>query len=680
MNETSKINQIKGIGEKTAKLFNKLEVFTAQDLLNYYPRDYEEYRPITPIADKKADRLFTFEGFIQTRPVLKQAGNLKLLIVNLKDDTGSIELTWFNMPYLASKMKIGSRIIVRGKVVARGNRLVMTQPQILTPQEYYEKLKKIQPIYSLTKGLSNNLVTKSVRQVLDSFEFDKDFMPLDIRKKYDLINRNKAYELIHFPKNKDEMIEARKRLAFDEFFIFSLALKNLAKEKNDRFSAFRMTQNEMVKDFVSNLSYELTQSQKKVLKEIFDDMESNLVMNRLVQGDVGCGKTIIAAIALLYTVENGYQGALLVPTLVLATQHYESIKEMFKKYNVNACLITGNTTAKEKKRILAEVKNGDVDILIGTHALIEDDVEFKNLGLVVTDEQHRFGVRQRQKAADKGYNPHTLVMSATPIPRTLAIILYGDLDISVVDQMPVGRLPIKNAVVDTSYREKAYKFIKNQIDMGRQAYVICPMVEENEDLDIENVTDYGAKLKQIYGAEVCVEVLHGKMKGKKKDEIMERFTKGDIQILVSTTVVEVGINVPNATVMMIENAERFGLAQLHQLRGRVGRGNEQSYSIFVIGNNSEQARERLDILSKSNDGFEIAAKDLELRGPGDLFGIAQSGDMIFDIGDVFADSRTLKAACEAANEIEWEEVDSIRKNSEYFSKRFDKITGNGTVL
>lgn len=680
MEQLSEIRQIKGIGEKTAKLFNKLSVYTVEDLLYYYPRDYEEYQPIMPIASKKADRLFTFEGFISTRPVLRNAGNLKILIVTLKDDSGAIELTWFNMPYLASKLKLGSRIIVRGKVAAKNGRLTMPQAQILTPNEYYEKLRKIQPIYSLTKGLSNNLVTKSVKQALNIYEFDNDYLPLNIRKKYDLINRSKACEMIHFPKDKEEMISARKRLAFDEFFIFSLALRRLAAGKNEQVSSYRMEKEDKVKEFVANLPYELTTGQSQAIKEIFADMKSGIVMNRLIQGDVGCGKTIVAAVSLLLVVENGYQGTLMVPTQVLAVQHYEELKKLFVNFGIKVELLTGNTSAKDRRRILSAVKNNEVDILVGTHAIIGDGVEFANLALVVTDEQHRFGVKQRQKAVDKGFNPHTLVMSATPIPRTLAIILYGDLDISVITDMPKGRQPIKNAVVDTSYREKAYAFIKRQVQEGRQAYVICPMVEENEELDIENVIDYAKKLKEVYAESITIEILHGKMKPKQKDEIMDKFAKGEINVLVSTTVVEVGVNVPNATVMMIENAERFGLAQLHQLRGRVGRGDNQSYCIFVLGTQSSEAKDRVEILSKSNDGFEIASKDLELRGPGDLFGVAQSGEVYFDIGDVFADSMTMKLACEAAGEITDEMIIDFKEKSVFFRNKFEKIAGNGAIL
>ncbi len=680
MNELSEIRQIKGIGEKTAKLFNKLSVYTVEDLINYYPRDYEEYQPIMPIASKKADRLFTFEGFISTRPVLRSVGSLKILIVTLKDESGAIELTWFNMPYLASKLKVGSRIIVRGRVTSKNGRLSMPQAQILTPNEYYEKLKKIQPIYSLTKGLSNNLVTKSVKQALDMYEFDADFLPLNIRKEYDLINRSKAMEMIHFPKDKEEMICARKRLAFDEFFIFSLALRRLAEGKNEQISPYKIEKNQMVKDFISNLPYELTSGQDRATQEIFRDMTSNIVMNRLIQGDVGCGKTIVAAIALLTVVENGYQGALMVPTQVLAIQHYEELKKLFATFDIKIELLTGNTSAKDRRLILESVRNDEIDILVGTHAIIGDGVEFANLALVVTDEQHRFGVNQRQKAVDKGHNPHTLVMSATPIPRTLAIILYGDLDISVIEDMPKGRQPVKNAVVDVSYREKAYAFIKRQVEEGRQAYVICPMVEENEDLDIENVIDYAKKLKEVYDDNIIIEILHGKMKPKQKDDIMERFAKGEIDILVSTTVVEVGVNVPNATVMMIENSERFGLAQLHQLRGRVGRGSNQSYCIFVLGTQSQEARDRVEILSKTNDGFEIANKDLELRGPGDLFGVAQSGEVYFEIGDVFTDSMTMKLACEAAGSVTEEMIKGFEDNSVFFRKKFAKITGNGTIL
>lgn len=445
-------------------------------------------------------------------------------------------------------------------------------------------------------------------------------------------------------------MQARKRLVFEEFLEFILAVRQMKEEKEASVNWCRMKPAKEVDDFLGRLPYELTNAQKKVWMEIRKDLQSDDTMSRLIQGDVGSGKTIVAVLALLEAAYNGYQGAMMAPTEVLARQHYQSVCDMFEKYGVGfrAELLTGSMKAKERREAYARIESGEADVVIGTHALIQDKVQYHNLGLVITDEQHRFGVRQREALAKKGRMPHILVMSATPIPRTLAIIIYGDLDLSVIDELPKDRLPVKNCVVDTGYRETAYRFMKNQVAEGRQCYVICPMVEESEAMEAENVMDYSTMLSEKLGTGITVGYLHGKMKQQQKDEIMQRFADNQIQILVSTTVVEVGINVPNATVMMVENAERFGLAQLHQLRGRVGRGAFQSYCIFMTGSKTKETKKRLDILNHSNDGFYIAGEDLKLRGPGDLFGIRQSGLMEFRLGDVFQDAKILQMAAEAA--------------------------------
>ena len=440
---------------------------------------------------------------------------------------------------------------------------------------------------------------------------------------------------------------------FEEFLTFILSLRQLKEKEEKNKNPFFFEKQEDVEAFIKKLPYELTNAQKKVWQEILTDMTGEHVMSRLVQGDVGSGKTIIAFLGLLLAGLNGYQGAMMAPTEVLAKQHYECIKEMLEMYEIplQAELLTGSMTAKEKRIAYARIASGEVSIIVGTHALIQDKAEYRNLALVVTDEQHRFGVKQRETLAGKGNTPHILVMSATPIPRTLAIILYGDLDISVIDELPANRLPIKNCVVDTGYRKTAYTFMQKQVAQGRQCYVICPMVEESEALEAENVTDYAKQLQEELGESICVEYLHGKMKQSQKDDIMERFSRNEIQVLVSTTVIEVGINVPNATVMMVENAERFGLAQLHQLRGRVGRGKYQSYCIFMTASKTKETKKRLEILNHSNDGFYIASEDLKLRGPGDLFGIRQSGILDFKLGDVFQDAKILQHASDAATEI-----------------------------
>ena len=543
---------------------------------------------------------------------------------------------------------------LRGRISRRKNGIVMEHPEIFYPEDRYEeKLNTLQPIYGLTTGLTNNMVMKAMKQALEGLDLTRERIPEDMRLKYGLAEYNYAIRGIHFPEDKEVFYHARERLVFEEFLQFILSLRRL-KDSNEKLQNEYVIEKSPDTDaFVEKLPYELTNAQKKVWNEIAENMASDTVMSRLVQGDVGSGKTIVAVLALMNAAFNGYQGALMAPTEVLARQHYENITKMFEQYNIpiKVVLLTGSMTAKEKRRVYDRIECGLAKIIVGTHALIRDKVFYDNLALVVTDEQHRFGVKQRETFAKKGVAPHVLVMSATPIPRTLAIILYGDLDISVIDELPANRLPIKNCVVDTGYRPTAYNFMKKQIAEGRQCYVICPMVEESESMEAENVIDYAESLQEVMGPEIVVSYLHGKMKQAEKDDIMDRFAKNEIQILVSTTVIEVGIDVPNSTVMLIENAERFGLAQLHQLRGRVGRGKHQSYCIFMTASKAKETKERLDILNHSNDGFKIASEDLRLRGPGDLFGIRQSGLLNFKLGDVFQDAKILQMANESANDL-----------------------------
>ena len=530
----------------------------------------------------------------------------------------------------------------------------MEHPEIFTPAAYEEIIHSMQPVYGLTKGLSNKMITKLVHQILDTRPLHGEYLPEEIRERYQLADPNYAIRTVHFPKNMQELLTARKRLVFDEFLLFVLAIQLLKEKTEEAPNTFPMKPVWTTEEIIEGLPYDLTGAQKNVWHEIERDLSGHKLMSRLVQGDVGSGKTVIAFLAMVLSAENGFQSALMVPTEVLANQHYEGFLRLMEEQNIASChpvLLTGSTTARQKREIYQKIADGEVNVIIGTHALIQEKVIYENLGLVITDEQHRFGVKQREALTTRGNAPHVLVMSATPIPRTLAIIVYGDLDISVIDELPAQRLPIKNCVVDTSYRPKAYSFMEKQIRQGRQVYVICPMVEESEGMDGENVLDYTLKLRNVFSPDIKIASLHGKMKAKEKNVIMEAFAAGEIQILVSTTVVEVGVNVPNATVMMVENAERFGLAQLHQLRGRVGRGEYQSYCIFMQGNGAKEISKRLQILNKSNDGFYIAGEDLKLRGPGDLFGIRQSGLMEFKIGDIYNDAGILKNASEAAGEI-----------------------------
>ena len=648
------LRELKGVGEKTEKLFQKLGIITTDDLLHYYPRNYDVYKSPEEIGSLKENSVAAIRATITTGVYANKIRNLQVISVTVADTTGRLPVVWFNAPYLKSTLKKGSCFILRGKVSRKKGRLEMEHPEIFTPAAYDEILHSMQPIYGLTAGLTNKLITKLMHQVLEGQGLQAEFLPDEIKEFYHLADDNYAISAIHFPANMQELLVARKRLVFDEFLLFILAVQILKGKTEEAPNAFPMKPVWTTEQIIEGLPYKLTKAQLNAWHEIERDLCSHTLMSRLVQGDVGSGKTILAFLAMLLTVENGYQAALMVPTEVLANQHFEAFVKLMEEQGITSCravLLTGSTTQKEKKRIYGEICSGEANVIIGTHALIQEKVLYKNLGLVITDEQHRFGVKQREALTTRGNAPHVLVMSATPIPRTLAIIVYGDLDISIIDELPAMRLPIKNCVVGTSYRPKAYTFIERQVREGRQAYVICPMVEESEGTDGENVTDYTAHLKEVFPGDITVEMLHGKMKPKEKNAIMERFANGEIQVLVSTTVVEVGVNVPNATVMMVENAERFGLAQLHQLRGRVGRGEYQSYCIFMHGNEDEETSKRLEILNKSNDGFFIAGEDLKLRGPGDLFGIRQSGQMEFRIGDIYQDADVLKAASDAAGGI-----------------------------
>ena len=648
------LRELKGVGEKTEKLFQKIGITTTDDLLHYYPRNYDAYEEPEEIGSLKENTVAAIRATITTGVYVTKIRNLQVISITVADTTGRLAVAWFNAPYLKNTLKKGSCFILRGKVSRKKGRLEMEHPEIFTPAAYEEVLHSMQPIYGLTAGLTNKLIIKLMHQILEEQNLQTEFLPDEIKEYYHLADDNYALSAIHFPANMQELLVARKRLVFDEFLLFILAVQILKGKTEEAPNAFPMKPVWTTEQIMENLPYKLTRAQLNAWHEIERDLCSHTLMSRLVQGDVGSGKTILAFLAMVLTVENGYQAALMVPTEVLANQHFEAFTKLMEEQGITSChpvLLTGSTTLKEKRRIYGEIASGEANVIIGTHALIQEKVVYENLGLVITDEQHRFGVKQREALTTRGNAPHVLVMSATPIPRTLAIIVYGDLDISIIDELPAMRLPIKNCVVGTSYRPKAYSFIEKQIRQGRQAYIICPMVEESEGADGENVTDYTQRIREIFPSDITIGMLHGKMKPKEKNQIMEQFASGEIQVLVSTTVVEVGVNVPNATVMMVENAERFGLAQLHQLRGRVGRGEYQSYCIFMQGNEQEETSKRLEILNKSNDGFFIAGEDLKLRGPGDLFGIRQSGQLEFRIGDIYQDADVLKAASDAAGGI-----------------------------
>ncbi len=647
------IRTLKGVGEKTAALFEKLHVYTAEELVSYYPRDYEQFSVPASLDQAPVEEVTAVEGRLAGNVATRHVRGLSLTTFDVSCEGGSLHMTYFNMPYLKNSLKRGQPYIFRGCLHRKKDRYVMEQARIYKPEEYGKLTDCMQPRYATTKGLTNNAITKAVKQAIGLVDLSEDPLPERIRAEEGFPSYREAVEQMHFPTGRESLLAARRRLVFDEFFRFILALRRM-RESNERMKSLRpMIEVAQTERLIEALPYRLTKAQQKVWAEIRADLTSEYAMNRLVQGDVGSGKTILAFLSLVMCAANGYQGAMMTPTEVLARQHYESLMKLNTEYGlqIHPVLLTGSVGAKDRREIYAQIESGEADIVIGTHALIQEKVVYKSLSLVITDEQHRFGVRQRETLAEKGSSVHVLVMSATPIPRTLAIILYGDLHISVLDELPADRLPIKNCVVNTSYRNTAYKFIEKEVAQGSQVYVICPMVEEGEEQELEDVASYAKKLKSALPDSIRVETLHGRMRPAEKTRIMEAFGAHHIDVLVSTTVIEVGINVPNATVMLVENAERFGLAQLHQLRGRVGRGDKQSYCIFISKSERPETMERLKILNESNDGFYIAGKDLALRGPGDLFGIRQSGDLQFALGDIYRDATVLQSASEWADRV-----------------------------
>ncbi|MCQ2537129.1 MAG: ATP-dependent DNA helicase RecG [Lachnospiraceae bacterium] len=675
------VKTIKGIGDKLQELFAKVSVNSVGELMTYYPVRYEDYKLPQDINTVRDGETCVICACVSNVKDNGTKSRIKVITCKANDPTGEVELVWFNQPYVKYELKAGYHYIFRGKVVQKGKKLSVEQAKIYRREDYFKLQNSLQPVYSLTKGLTNNAITKAMKQALVLAEDFPEYLPSATRKKYDVLKKKHALQEIHFPKSEETMLEARRSLVFEEFFLFGVFLRAMSKGRECAKSEAVITDNGMCEKLMGELPFKLTKGQLEAFENIKKDMTSGNVMARLVQGDVGSGKTIIAVLAMLLCASNGYQAAIMAPTEVLAEQHYSSMYGVFKRYGLKCELLTGSMTAKEKKEAYARIAAHEADIIIGTHTLFQEKLEFDNLALCITDEQHRFGVKQREKLGKKGMNPHILVMSATPIPRTLAMMLYGDMDISLVKELPADRLAIKNCVVGPEYRPTAYKFMAEQVKQGRQCYVICPMVDETEESDGENVTDYSARLQETFGDEIRVGMLHGKMKPTEKNIIMHKFSTGEIDILVSTTVVEVGVNVPNATVMMIENADRFGLAQLHQLRGRVGRGAYQSYCIFMYGNKSDDALERLNILKTSNDGFYIANEDLKLRGPGDLFGIRQSGELYFKIGDIYNDSDVLTKAYEAAHELTDKEADEVmRKLYESSAKEVFKFLENYATI
>ena len=655
MNDTSSITSIKGIGEKTAQSFEKLGIYTVGDIMHRYPRTYIRFPEAISMdtLDHIQEAMYAIKATIRKSPLTRSGRSMNITTLSLGNGEFQLELVWFRMPYIKNSLKFGHEYIFYGKVHYKNKRWTMEQAVVYEVEKYRAIEGLLQPVYGLTAGITNNLMTKTVKAVLSDTELIRDYLPASVRNRYGLCEYNYALKQIHFPDSMDALMEARRCLVFHEFFVFLMGIQYQKEKKSKDPNEFTLSKDSFVQDCIGKLPYPLTNAQQKVLLDITKDMLSSFVMQRLIQGDVGSGKTIVAFLTMAWCAHSGYQSAIMAPTEVLARQHYETYQKMCHDFDLDfpVVLLTGSMKAKEKREAYERLKTCPNALVIGTHAIIQEKAIYSNLALVITDEQHRFGVKQRDSFSDKGRSPHVLVMSATPIPRTLAIIIYGDMDISVIDEVPAKRLPIKNCVVDISYRPKAYDFITNQVKMGHQAYVICPLVEETENMEGKNATDYAKELSEILPKDIKVGLLHGKMKNDKKNEVMEAFARNEIQVLVSTTVVEVGVNVPNATVMMIENADHFGLAQLHQLRGRVGRGDVQSYCIMMNTSDSKNSKKRLEILNHSNDGFYIASEDLKLRGPGDFFGVRQSGDIAFDIGDIYQDAKELQQASESVKEI-----------------------------
>ncbi len=680
MDYMSSISLLKGIGEKTTALFNKLGVYTVKDILLFLPRTYLVYEKPVPVNADCNGQIISISARAKSAPLIKRTRTIDVTTLTVYVDEVPVDLVWFRAPYIRNQIEPGKVYIFYGRLLIENGRFKMKQPLIYSPEKYLELMKNIQPVYRLTKGLSNNLVIKAVKEALSQVKL-LDGIPQELLQKNKLMEYNQALNTYHFPETYQGLKEARRRLCYNEFFYFILNSRLLENKGISYDNAFDIKHHAITDDFVEKLPFSLTKDQENVGAEILSDLTGPYVSQRLIQGDVGSGKTVVAFIACLDVALSGYQAAIMAPTEVLARQHYENFSDWCKNNNIDIPLVlfSGSQKASEKKQMQAIVDANKACIIVGTHALITASRTYSNLALVIVDEQHRFGVNQRQALSDKGSHPHLIVMSATPIPRTLAMILYGNMHVSVIKSMPADRLPIKTSVVKEHMRSAAYKFIEKELGAGHQAYIICPLVEASETTEAENVMDYGKKLSAFFKDRARIAILHGKMKSSEKNEIMDAFARHDVDILVSTTVVEVGVNVPNATVIMIENANRFGLAALHQLRGRVGRGSAQSYCILMNSSSDSSQSKRLETMLKSNDGFFIAKEDLKLRGPGDLFGVRQSGEFSFQIADIYTDADELTMADNDVNAILKEDPE-LEKHSALKSSLMSFITDQSYVL
>ena len=646
------IKYVKGVGPNREVLLNKLKIYTLKDLITYYPRDYEDRSKPKNIYECEDGEEVLIEAMPTGKISEYRKGKMVISRLIVKDQTGTCYITWFNQGYLKSVFAPGRLYRFFGKVTKKGNRIEMNSP-VYDEIDQSKNTGKIIPIYPLTYELKQTTLRRIIENGLLEVKGQlPETLPEYILKENNLWDINNTIERIHFPVEFSDFNKARERLVFEELLTTQLALLKLKNNYEHETDGIQFSKDVYMSDVINILPFKLTKAQLRVLEEIDKDMESNKPMNRLLQGDVGSGKTVVAMISAYKAVKSGYQATIMAPTAILASQHLESFQGILEELGIRVELLISSVTKKKKTEILEKLQNGEIDILIGTHAILEENVVFKNLGLVVTDEQHRFGVKQRGTIASKGKNPDVIAMSATPIPRTLALILYGDLDISIIDELPPNRKKIETYAVRKNMEERVNNFIRKQITEGRQAYIVCPLVEENEDMEgLQSVIELAEKYQKETFSEYKVAYLHGKMKPKEKDEIMERFKNGEIQILIATTVIEVGVNVPNASIMVVENAERFGLAQLHQLRGRVGRGEYQSYCILKYEGNSETIRQRMKVMCDTNDGFIISEKDLELRGSGDFFGTEQHGLPEFKIANLFEDIAVLKKVQKLALKI-----------------------------